>query len=31
MAQPDHLNVIERKIIDNIRTGTYTSGSVGSS
>jgi len=30
MAQPDHLNVIERKIIDNIRTGTYTSGSVGS-
>ena len=30
MAQPDHLNVVERKIIDNIRAGTYTSGSVGS-
>ena len=30
MAEPDHLNVVERKIIDNLRTGTYTSGSVGS-
>ncbi len=30
MAQPDHLNVIERKLIDNLRTGTYTSGSRGS-
>ena len=27
MANPDHLNVIERKLIDNLRTGTYLTSS----
>jgi hypothetical protein len=28
---PDHLNVVERKLIDNLRTGTYSGGTAWSS
>ena len=30
MAPPDHLNTIERKLIDNFRTGTYNGGTAWS-